>query len=102
MTHPITPPCCSSTNTREWSFASLYRREVSDERPRPDLAPESCEGATRLEGRMSSLQNILRGKRCWGCDRPLHPRRRSWRCAESKCGKCDCRRGGYLANRLHN
>src|SRR5258706_10634704 len=63
VTHPITPPCCSSTNTREWSFASLYRKEVSDERPRPDPAPESYEGPTGLEGRMSSLQNKLRGKR---------------------------------------
>src|SRR5258707_14491787 len=63
VTHPITPPCCSSTNTREWNFASLYRKEVSDERPRPDPAPESYEGPTGLEGRMSSLQNKLRGKR---------------------------------------
>ncbi len=60
---PDHTPCCSSTNTREWSFASLYRKEVSDERPRPDPAPESCEGATGLEGRMSSLQNKIRGKR---------------------------------------
>jgi hypothetical protein len=29
----------------------------------PDPAPESCEGATGLEGRMSSLQNKIRGKR---------------------------------------
>src|SRR5258706_6231240 len=63
VTRAITPPCCPSTNTREWSFASLYRKEVSDERPRPDPAPQSCEGATGLEGRMSSLQNKLRGKR---------------------------------------
>src|SRR5258705_3644811 len=63
VTHLYTAQCCSSRNTREWSFASLYRKEVSDERPRPDPAPESCEGATGLEGRMSSLQNKLRGKR---------------------------------------
>src|SRR5260370_5010497 len=63
VTHPITPPCCSSTNTREWSFASSYRKEVSDERPGPNPAPESCERATGLEGRMSGLQNKLRGKR---------------------------------------
>src|SRR3979490_102758 len=63
VTHPITPPCCSSTNTREWSFASLYRKEASDGRPGPDPAPENCEDATGLEGRMSSLQDKLRGKR---------------------------------------
>src|SRR5258708_5790723 len=28
---PDHTPCCSSTNTREWSFASLYRKEVSDD-----------------------------------------------------------------------
>src|SRR5882757_4499565 len=63
VTRPITPLCCSSTNTQEWSFASSYRKEVSDERPGPDPASESCKGATGLEGRLSSLQNKLRGKR---------------------------------------
>src|SRR5882757_10126009 len=45
VTHPITPPCCSSTNTREWSFASSYRKEASDEAASPNH-----EGATGLEG----------------------------------------------------
>jgi hypothetical protein len=38
-------------------------------------------------------------RRCHG---PPHPCGRSWRHGQSKCGKCDCRRDGYLADRLHN
>src|ERR1700716_2466503 len=63
VTHPITPPCCSSTNPREWSFASSCHKEASDERPGSDPAPESRADATGLEVRMSSLQNPLRGQR---------------------------------------
>src|SRR5437899_3200974 len=59
---PITPPCCSSTNPREWSFASSYHKGVSDERPGSDRAPESCADATGLEAWMPGLQNPLRGQ----------------------------------------
>jgi hypothetical protein len=41
----------------------LYRKEASDERPRPDPAPE---GAAGLEGRMSRLQNKLRAQKSIG------------------------------------
>ncbi len=41
----------------------MYRKEASDERPRPDPAPE---GAAGLEGRMSRLQNKLRAQKSIG------------------------------------
>src|SRR3954452_13752965 len=79
LTHPITPPCCSSTNTREWSFASSSRKEAPDERPGPNPPPESCEGATGLEDRMSGLQDKLRGKRWLYLLDPLARRKRTRR-----------------------
>src|SRR5712672_3459847 len=63
VTHPITPPCCSSTNTREWSFASSYRKEASDEAASPitRAPPDSkagCPVCKRLSLDKSALQLI--------------------------------------------
>src|SRR4029434_4369089 len=62
VTRPITPPCCSSTKPREWSFASSYRMGDFDDWPGSDPAPESYADATELEARMPGLQNPLRGQ----------------------------------------
>jgi hypothetical protein len=56
----------------------------------------ACEAAVRVAG------IIVKAILLRVCDRPPHRCGRSWRRAKRKCGKCDCQRSGYLANRLHN
>src|SRR6187399_542140 len=75
----ITLPCCSSTNPREWSFASLYRKEGFDERLGSHSASESCANAPGLEARMPGLQNSLRGERRICLLDPLACRKRTRR-----------------------
>jgi len=57
--HPR-PPCFIQQIPREWSFASLYRKEYLHNGPRPDPALK-LRSATGLEGRFR-FANKLRGK----------------------------------------